>query len=562
MVASLKFFLGSDPDEKGSDDSDSDNEPDLKSAMLANRVNKKTKKRQKQLANVKKQITKVKKKKTAVASFNFSAVHLIHNPQGMAENLFKQLQGQNERFEVKLMHLDVISRLIGIHDLFLFSFYPYITRFLQPHQRQVTRILQFAAQASHELVPGEVVEPVLKTIANNFITERNSTDVMAIGLNAVRAICSRCPLAMGEDLLRDLVLYKSYKEKSVMMAARSLITLYREQIPALLHKKDRGRTSEAQAEMQPKQYGATVAFDNVPGAEVLLKSAKSVEVRDEDDSDSDSDSWVDVNESGDEINISDSDDESDDNDGGSDVEEEEGDVEDDDEEGGDDDEEVDSDDDDEDEESENDEDESASEDEDIQVEPPKKKIEQSKKKTIQQKSPKVAKNKKSKASLNGSTTSIASTTTTDENGTESSAKVLDEKQAAQEIAYTRIFTDEDFKRIDAQIIKKHVSNARKRPLETEQTEYVKLDDIEMIYKKRRTDKASRMETVMKGREDREKYGYRDKRKNIHCSKTNTEKQKKKNFGMMRQKARSKVKKSFKDKQQAMRKHLLKQKKMK
>lgn len=526
MVASLKFFLGSDPDEKNSDDSDSDNEPDLKSAILANRVNKKTKKRQKQLAQVKKQVTKVKKKKTAVASFNFSAVHLIHNPQGMAENLFKQLQSQNERFEVKLMHLDVISRLIGIHDLFLFSFYPYITRFLQPHQRQVTRVLQFAAQASHELVPGEVVEPILKTIANNFITERNSTDVMAIGLNAVRAICSRCPLAMGEDLLRDLVLYKAYKEKSVMMAARSLITLYREQIPALLHKKDRGRISEAQAEMAPKQYGAAVAYDNVPGAEALLKSAKSVSVKDQDDSDSDS--WVDVNGSGDELHISDSEEGSDNEVDESDVEgEEDGDSENDDEE-------IES------EEEGSNEDYSESESE--------------KEEEIKAKKPPQKSQKKSKVITKPS--SVENVSEADK-----SAKVLNEKEAAQEIALTRIFTDEDFKRIDAQNIKKHVSNARKRPLETEQTEYVKLDDIEMIYKKRRTDKASRLETVMRGREDREKYGYRDKRKNIHCSKTNTEKKKKKNFGMMRVKARSKVKKSFKEKQQSMRKHLLRQKKM-
>lgn len=228
MVASLKFFLGTDPnDGKGSDDSDSDNEPDLKQAIMQNKVNKKTRKGQKQLDQVKKAVNKAKKKKNKAVPFNFSGVHLVHNPQGMAENLFKQLHSQNERFEVKLMHLDVISRLIGIHDLFLFQFYPYITRFLQPHQRQVTRILQFAAQAAHTLVPGEVVEPILKTIANNFITERNSSDVMAIGLNAVREICSRCPLAMGEDLLRDLVMYKAYKEKSVMMAARSLIVLYR-----------------------------------------------------------------------------------------------------------------------------------------------------------------------------------------------------------------------------------------------------------------------------------------------------------------------------------------------
>lgn len=141
-------------------------------------------------------------------------------------------------------------------------------------------------------------------------------------------------------------------------------------------------------------------------------------------------------------------------------------------------------------------------------------------------------------------------------------EVMDEKTAAQELALTRLFTDDDFKRIDAEIIKKHTQNARKRPLEAEKSEYVRLDDIEMIYKKRKADKQARLESVLKGRTGREKYGYRDKRQNIHCSKTNTEKKKKKNFGMMRHKARSKVKRSFKDKQLDMRKHLLKQKKMK
>ena len=128
MVASLKFFLGTDPNEKGSDDDDSDNEPDLKSAMMVNKVNKKTRKGQKQLDNVKKLVAKAKKKKSKAPAFNFSGIHLVHNPHGMAKNLYKQLESMNERFEVKLMHLDVISRLIGIHELFLFSFYPYITR--------------------------------------------------------------------------------------------------------------------------------------------------------------------------------------------------------------------------------------------------------------------------------------------------------------------------------------------------------------------------------------------------------------------------------------------------
>lgn len=62
-----------------------------------------------------------------------------------AEKLFKQLESTNERFEVKLMALDVISRLIGLHQLFLFNFYPYIQRFMQPHQRGNTHFYIFAS---------------------------------------------------------------------------------------------------------------------------------------------------------------------------------------------------------------------------------------------------------------------------------------------------------------------------------------------------------------------------------------------------------------------------------
>ena len=33
-------------------------------------------------------------------------------------------------------------------------------------------------------------------------------------INAIREICVRCPLAMTEDLLADLVQYKSHRDKS------------------------------------------------------------------------------------------------------------------------------------------------------------------------------------------------------------------------------------------------------------------------------------------------------------------------------------------------------------
>lgn len=99
-------------------------------------------------------------------------------------------------------------------------------------------------------------------------------------LNAIREICMRCPLVMNADLLQDLAQYKHYRERSVMMAARSLIGIFRSTIPELLHKKDRGRPTEATVALQVPQYGQVSSNDFIPGAEVLLdeKSDKTRQV--------------------------------------------------------------------------------------------------------------------------------------------------------------------------------------------------------------------------------------------------------------------------------------------
>lgn len=419
---------------------------------------------------------------------------------GMAEKLFKQLETTTKRFEVKLMTLDVISRLIGLHELFLFNYYPYIQRFVQPHQREVTRLLQFAAQASHELVPPDVLEPLLKTIANNFITERNSSDVMAIGLNAVREICSRCPLAMSEDLLRDLAEYKTYRDRSVMMAARALIHLFRSTRPELLHKRDRGRPNEATEEFVSKQYAQVDAKDYIPGAEVLLKQNKDeIEINSESGSDDD-EGWVDIPHSSDEEMVESGNEDEEDN---SDLEEED------------------------------------NEDNEEQSEKDEKKEGNS-----EGKERKILKAKRSKS-------------------------IESKQELAQKVSLERILTDEDFKRIDMANIKKHVQYVKKgekRKLEEESinppSDLVKLSDIENIYKKRKHDKQARVESVRRGQADREKYGYKDGRLNVHCSKTNREKRKTKTYQMIKHKVKSKVKRSFKDKQIALRNYLIKQKRMK
>jgi len=249
---------------------------------------------------------KNKKKKKKVEIFDYSALHLLYDPQDFVERLFRQLESSNERFEVKLLHQDLLSRLIGLHQLLLLNFYPYLQRYLQPHQRQVTKILLYVAQASHEFVPPDILQSICKTIANNFITERNSGEVMAVGLNTIREICSRCYLAMDQDLLHDLSKYKSYKDKSVSASAKSLIQLFREKNPQLLERKDRGKPTEFQRDLVPLDYGQLNPKSYLEGAEILQQDMYDQDKQSNDDqSDQEQDEqseedWIEVSHSDDE----------------------------------------------------------------------------------------------------------------------------------------------------------------------------------------------------------------------------------------------------------------------
>ncbi|XP_067948018.1 protein SDA1 homolog [Watersipora subatra] len=308
-VAALKFFVGRDESNEQEDsDEDEETKKDHQETVdhlrLAQKVGKHSKKKEKRLKKVTKELSKLKKKKKS-ESFNFSALHLLHDPQDLAEKLFKHVEGLHEKFEVKLLYLNLVSRLIGVHELLVLNFYPYMQRFLKPHQRDVTKMLLYMAQASHALVPPEILESVLMTIANNFITERNSSEVMTVGLNAVREICARAPLCMTETLLQDLAQYKTNKDKGVHMAARSVIALFRALNPTMLHKKDRGKPTGIEPE-GISEYADLTGKDHISGAEVLDPDDNGEseddgwETDSEEEEDDGDGEWIDVNHSSDE----------------------------------------------------------------------------------------------------------------------------------------------------------------------------------------------------------------------------------------------------------------------
>lgn len=164
---------------------------------------------------------------------------MINDPQTYTEKLFKTLRNTSEIFEVRLIMMNFISRLITIHQLLIFPFYSFLQNYLQPKQVNITYILAILAQSCHELVPADTIEPIIKLLANNFVSDRSNEETVAIGLNSIREICQRCPLAMDSDLLEDLIMYRKSRDKGVVMAARSLFNFFKATNPMLLPKKER-----------------------------------------------------------------------------------------------------------------------------------------------------------------------------------------------------------------------------------------------------------------------------------------------------------------------------------
>ncbi|KAK8026054.1 sda1 domain protein [Apiospora arundinis] len=276
MVGGVRFFLGSDQEREEMQDESSDEEtPDIKQVKHQIGINKKSKKKKKALDKAVDKVKRAQKKKNAPNPLNFSALHLLHDPQGFSEALFsKHLHGKSRlALESKLQVLQLITRLVGLHQLTLLSLYSWFTKHLTPRQQNVTTFLACLAQATHELVPPDVLEVLIQKIANEFVSEASAAEVASAGLNAIREICARQPLAMTDTLLQDLVQYIKSKDKGVSMAARGLRSLYREQAAEMLQKKDRGKNATMNlksGEQRQKKFGEQ-AVGGIEGIELLAK---------------------------------------------------------------------------------------------------------------------------------------------------------------------------------------------------------------------------------------------------------------------------------------------------
>ncbi|EMR08672.1 hypothetical protein PNEG_02849 [Pneumocystis murina B123] len=244
MIAAINFFLSIDNSSDDSDNSEENNQKNINNLNHKLSINKKNKRKMKKISKTNIRKKRNKKKKSILK--NFSAIELLQDPQGFAEKIFsKYFSKKNSHLILKhkLLLLQLLTNLINAHKLNILGIYTLLLKYLNPNQKNVTHFITCTAQACHELIPPDDIEPIIEKIAAEFVIDSVGSEIVALGLNGIRAICSKQPLAIKKELLQSLSKYKKSKYKDVMLAARSLIKLYREVAPELLEKKDRGKTT-------------------------------------------------------------------------------------------------------------------------------------------------------------------------------------------------------------------------------------------------------------------------------------------------------------------------------
>ena len=290
-ASACHFFLGNKVKvaKEIAEDSDATDEEVEKAKELQKQAGlkmgqKKTRGNMKRLKKGQKNAAKLLKKRDGISSAfdsisNFHAIDNIHDPHTLVDKMLKRVGKTGDPFSFRLVMLSLLCRIIARHHMIVVNIFPLLQRWLNPHQRQVTQVLACLAQACHELVPPEELAVVVKHIMEMFVTDSLAPAVCSIGINSIREICVRQPLALNEEQLAEIVLFKKNKDKGVAAASRAMMNLYRDVNPAMLHQSLRGREANIavrSGQVQAPVFGKSQFItDGVEGAELLVRAKRA-----------------------------------------------------------------------------------------------------------------------------------------------------------------------------------------------------------------------------------------------------------------------------------------------
>jgi protein SDA1 len=162
-LACVRFFLGIETDiakEEEKEEQDHEDYNFSKAALKTHQHSKKTRSRVRhnEKAEKKKKLMTRRKQEGGLGGAKkplLKAVEQIRDPQTFAEKLFRVLRSLKKiKFEEKLMFMDLVSRLIGVHKVLLLNFYSYLQNYLHVHQVRAKGIRVAAAAAAAAAAAG------------------------------------------------------------------------------------------------------------------------------------------------------------------------------------------------------------------------------------------------------------------------------------------------------------------------------------------------------------------------------------------------------------------------
>eukprot|EP00331_Platyophrya_macrostoma_P026581 CAMPEP_0176438470 /NCGR_PEP_ID=MMETSP0127-20121128/19305_1 /TAXON_ID=938130 /ORGANISM="Platyophrya macrostoma, Strain WH" /LENGTH=811 /DNA_ID=CAMNT_0017822431 /DNA_START=20 /DNA_END=2455 /DNA_ORIENTATION=+ len=276
-----KFLIDTTEGNLVEDDSDDEENGEENKNSKDLKISKKTKAKIARKEREMKKLKRRERRKSKVLSIDrFFPIDVIYNPQDFCDKLFSQIKKKSFKFEVNLAMMCVLSRMIGRNKLLVLNYYPFLQKYLNPHQKEIGMVLACLAEACHDLVPPEDLQPILKHIVDNFASERCHEEKINMGINAIREMCVKSPLMMDADTLNYLATFKDYKNRNVKQAARALINLFRDINPDLLEKQHQGRFDMLDRKELRKvyRYAEEKVFDRVYGAELLGDEGEGVPI--------------------------------------------------------------------------------------------------------------------------------------------------------------------------------------------------------------------------------------------------------------------------------------------
>jgi len=139
-----------------------------------------------------------------------------------AAKVFRQVKASEHAPELKLKMAQIVARMGFYYKINIKGFLGYMTRFLFPHQKNLPAVFSAIAQSIHENTEGKEVEATCEVIVENFCNEYKDDDIIAYGINALRAIIRRYPESAKYQCIEDVLDYRRSKKRQAATASTAL----------------------------------------------------------------------------------------------------------------------------------------------------------------------------------------------------------------------------------------------------------------------------------------------------------------------------------------------------